>query len=197
MRIGKVLPGGSIRFDSWGNLSSGLSWDLSRFGGGSTGGTRRILLEIERWVNGRWLAEYSDATEVYYYIRSVRYGSNCSGSVGAPSISGTVIPTIGQTATFRVTRAQGFALWALGASRTNWNGIPLPMAIPTSPACFLNTSLDVVWPPQSALTEFRLPLPADPGLVGLTLYTQALLLSSLTNTDFVTSEGMTIPINGL
>ena len=84
-------------------------------------------------------------------------------------------PTIGQSYGFRfVSNSQvaGFTLLAYGLSNTTWNGIPLPVVIPTGLSCQLLISPDaLITHNMSQWASLNIPL--NSALSGYTLYVQA------------------------
>lgn len=104
-------------------------------------------------------------------------------------------PWIGDAWPLRTGGVTRSVVMAIGASRTQWGSIPLPMSLPNSLFCELRVSPDVLMPvPRLIGMEFSttIPIPPAPALVGATVFGQFLGLG-----DFgavTASEGMSITI---
>lgn len=120
------------------------------------------------------------------------YGQSCNTSIGlqhtGSSSRATCGPWIGDSVNYGVVNAYSNASGALflGASRTVWNGIPLPIPVglPNQANCFIYTDMLLTLP--FATTGFPgsggvngLVLPNNPGLVNARLFTQCVVLSQL------------------
>jgi hypothetical protein len=63
----------------------------------------------------------------------------------------------------------------LGASRTSWLGIPLPLPLANAPGCFLNVAMDATFPVVTGVGGVALlpvTIPNDRNLIGGHVYTQ-------------------------
>jgi hypothetical protein len=114
-----------------------------------------------------------------------RYGLGCPGSAGIPVLDAAAgaLPVLGTTLPLQLGALplpSGLAILALGFDRTQWLGVPLPMALDPvgMPGCRLWVPPEV-WlalPTSGGLASYSLAIPADPSLGGLTLGAQALSL---------------------
>lgn len=103
-------------------------------------------------------------------------GTGCSGSNGVPHLGTAGTPMIGGRPEYHVLRGprNGLALLALGFSDTMWNGIPLPIPV-SGTSCTIQcapSSIAPLWLDGNGAGQIDLPIPANPDLVGLELYTQ-------------------------
>src|SRR5262245_8339126 len=123
------------------------------------------------------------------------FGTGCgSGAAcgGPATLTLQDCPLNGTTATFRLANgpANSPSALALGGSNTSWSGVPLP--IPIGIGCSILVSLDVILPgPLTSIEGLALfpgSIPADPALVGQTLYAEAAA---------VTASGAIRTTNGL
>ena len=62
VRVGNRRPGFPTVFAPWQPFSPRITWSLTAFGAGSTGGTRTIEFEIQRRVGSGYVPAYSDVT---------------------------------------------------------------------------------------------------------------------------------------
>lgn len=89
---------------------------------------------------------------------------------------GGALPTIGQTYSFRFinnSNPVGFELLAYGLSNTTWNGVPLPVVIPSPLSCQLFVSTDILVSSNPFSSFGSLGIPLNAALSGFTLYLQA------------------------
>ncbi len=143
-------------------------------------------------------------TAVYFTHVSGAFTQFCSGCPGTngrvPAHSGLGTPEIGQAITWRVTNAVANAAGTvyLGASRTLYNGLPLPLnlgVIGMGPSCLLCVSPDVSLPFATNVGGaggVALTLPTSTALIDSHLYTQAAVVDL--------GAGSTVPVvhtNGL
>ncbi|MCI0587180.1 MAG: hypothetical protein L0323_10105 [Planctomycetes bacterium] len=108
------------------------------------------------------------------------FGSGCGtglfGCLGTSTLTLGECPLVASPVTFRLSNgpANAPSALALGASNTSWMGVPLP--IPIGLGCSILVSLDVFLPPtftdSLGLALFSASIPADPALVGQTVYAQ-------------------------
>jgi hypothetical protein len=109
------------------------------------------------------------------------YGSGCPGSNGVPQLAATPgqLPWLGTTLGLTVTPVPGAFFVFLGASRTSWLGLPLPLDLgfPGLPGCALAASPDVTLAGvgNGGVGQLALQIPARPEFLGAVLFTQALL----------------------
>ncbi|MCI0589404.1 MAG: hypothetical protein L0323_21515 [Planctomycetes bacterium] len=126
------------------------------------------------------------------------FGTGCNSGIvcfSPPSLTADDCPQIGATITLRV--ANGFvtspALLALGVSNTSWLGIPLPFDLGSG--CFLRVSLDVLLPTtatnETGRALFPVQIPADPLLVGQTVYAQG---ATGTASNLAVTNGLALTI---
>jgi hypothetical protein len=130
------------------------------------------------------------------------FGAACTGSNGAPSLAARPLPWLGDMVTFEAANlAAGPAVVLLGASDAVWNGTALPFDLGPlgMPGCQLLVDPEVVLPLAVAAGTgtFRLPVVPDPGLLGLSLYAQALAIDPLANLFGATvSNGLALTLGG-
>ncbi|MCI0587179.1 MAG: hypothetical protein L0323_10100 [Planctomycetes bacterium] len=126
------------------------------------------------------------------------FGAGCGNGAacgGPATLTLEDCPVIGTTVTFRLANgpANAPSALALGASNTSWMGVPLP--IPIGLGCSILVSLDVILPgPMTGpegLALFPGSIPADPALVGQTIYAEGGALSAGT---FRTTNGLAVTI---
>ncbi|MGH7150203.1 MAG: hypothetical protein ACREIU_05880 [Planctomycetota bacterium] len=126
------------------------------------------------------------------------FGSGCNSGIvcfSPPNLSIEDCPQIGATVTLRLGNGgvTAPALFAVGVSNSSWMGIPLPLDLGSG--CFLRVSLDAVLPPTATNDWGRalLPvqIPADPLLVGQTVYVQA---ATGTASNLAVTNGLALTI---
>jgi len=126
-----------------------------------------------------WVTIYSGAP-----IGVTRFGSACPGSGGpAPAIGATGIPVVGSTFEVHLSGALGGTTAGLivGASKTDWWGVPLPwnLALLGMPGCELLVSVDFIAfastsgsGPGTGSATLGFTIPALPSLVGTNVHAQ-------------------------
>ncbi|HLU39064.1 MAG TPA: hypothetical protein VK081_06740, partial [Planctomycetota bacterium] len=138
------------------------------------------------------------ATAIYYTHVNGSFTAFCSGCPGTgnqvPVHSGSGIPEIGNVVTWRVTNARplsGGTLY-LGASRTFFNGIPLPLNLGflgMGASCRLCVSVDVSLAfatNSSGTATVNVPIPNNVALIQGSLFTQPAVVDI--------GAGTTVPI---
>jgi hypothetical protein len=119
-------------------------------------------------VAGRWTA----------------FGTACPTSAGLPVFAAvTAAPVVGESFRTQVTNMPTHplagAVGVLGASRTSWNGIPLPvdLGIVGMTGCTLLAAPDLFLPlPRAGSTaDWTLPIPLDHALAGAGFFQQVIL----------------------
>jgi hypothetical protein len=134
------------------------------------------------------------------------YRVNCGSSGGGavPQLTNSGIPEIGQSFDVKLSfaRANAPALFFIGLSRTDWNGIPLPFDLVAigSPGCFLHASalaiLGTVADANGAATV-NLAVPNDKALIQARFYNQFVVVDPPANTGgIVTTRGGEARIGG-
>lgn len=125
-------------------------------------------------INETW--EYGDQGSG----RFVPYGVGCAGTMGTPSLEAQGVPRRGQPFAMVVRtlpQAAPFVIGLLGLSKTQWNGVPLPLALAPfgMPGCTLFTGqAEPFVVPQGATSAFwTFSIPNLPVLQGLHFYPQA------------------------
>lgn len=135
---------------------------------------------------------YTDTWELRSEVEAAyaEIGAGCGGSGAPPQLAATggSRPWWGETFTVEVgplPPATLAAALAYAASRTVWNGIPLPFDLTPfgAPSCLLRVGLDVTVPMQTTAGRAvqTVPLPAARVLLGRTMYQQALVLTPGSN----------------
>jgi hypothetical protein len=134
-------------------------------------------------------------------FRSEVHGTGCPGSVGVPTFDFPRGFWLGDTGVARLHRVAptGAALIAIGGSRTQWNGLTLPLSLAPlgMPGCTLHASLDVLIPVAITQSEGLLPLtvPIDPWLAGQSWFLQAFVADATINAfGAVASDAMTVTL---
>jgi len=129
------------------------------------------------------------------------FGEGCTGRNGmnpvADARGGAATPGNNQFTT-RVSRLPSFGIGVhlLGLSNTSVFGIPLPLdlGIAGAPGCLLRVSLTAIGvgaANANGIGSFGLPIPADPTLVGGSIYSQWL------SVDFAANPGGLVASNAL
>jgi hypothetical protein len=112
-----------------------------------------------------------------------RYGPGCAGSAGTPVLGAPpgAVPALGTTLSLQLGAlppAPGLAVLAFGFDRTQWLGVPLPMALDAVglPGCraWVPPEFWLLLPTNGGSASHGLGIPAAPWLAGLTLGAQAL-----------------------
>jgi hypothetical protein len=107
-----------------------------------------------------------------------KIGAGCVGSnLRTPTHSAnTASPEIGNKVSYDLTfgPAASVALLALGFNKDTWGGVPLPLLLPGTKCSIYNEMVVSFGAPtsQAGSATVILLLPADPSLIGATLYTQ-------------------------
>ena len=105
------------------------------------------------------------------------FGSGCAGTAGTPAVRGTP-PYIASTFRLEMTNigASGRGVFHIGASRTMWNGNPLPFDLGGlgAPGCRLLVGVDVLLggTRSGSLWTLAVTLPNDPSLIGQSVFAQ-------------------------
>ncbi len=128
------------------------------------------------------------ATAVYYTHFAGAFTQFCSGCPGTggliPVHSGLGTPEIGNVITWRVSNARALSGGTLyvGASRTFFNGTPLPLNVGflgTGPTCLLCVSVDVpisFATNASGIASINVPIPNSVNLIQGRLFTQPAII---------------------
>jgi hypothetical protein len=126
-----------------------------------------------------------------YYARTAgsftSFGSGCKGSNNQAPVHAASAPKgypfLGDTTTYALSGARAYtgAVLYLGASSSSWGSIPLPLPLASIgiPGCTLYVSPDVslnVTTNAAGAASLALQMPANPGLVGASFYTQLAVL---------------------
>jgi hypothetical protein len=151
-------------------LSSGQTQTLATYYRRTTGGTTWLqsAVTIPAW---RWVCQ----------------GGGQPGAIPVMSASGE--PLIGRSFPVQVSWAapNALALLVIGASDQTWGGLGLPydLGVLGGVGCQLLSSIEITEPATiSAQGQglWSIPVPGDVGLVGQTLYSQAVMLDAAANT---------------
>ncbi|MCC6669979.1 MAG: serine hydrolase [Planctomycetes bacterium] len=132
------------------------------------------------------------------------FGSGCQGSGGVPVQSTVGNPTIGQLATYRLFHGPAArpVTMFVGASKTQWNALALPLSLAAfgAPGCSLRVSPDVsLGLATNGAGQATLPLvfPNQPALIGASFHSQFLCLDPGVNQlGLTTSDGVTTLLGG-
>ncbi len=135
----------------------------------------------------------------------VSYGPSCRGSGGMPMLAATASgPWVNVPFGMRATSLppSGAAALFIGASRTSWGSVPLPLKLDAigMTGCELATGPDLVLPAPivSGFADWTLPLPNMASLVGSQFYSQAFVFDSGANSFGATlSNGRAAQIGDL
>lgn len=187
-----VLYGGEtsvgIAADCW--LFDGQTWSpnlgvapsLRRPALGSTGGT--LVLFGGSDSSGSVVYDDTYALDVGAGALATPFGQGCAGSTGVPTLAARNTPVLGQGFILdagALPSAGGTVLLALGFSRTEWNGQPLPLDLATvgMPGCkALIATDDWFLLTHSGATSLTINVPATATLFNQVFFTQALSLDS-------------------
>lgn len=129
-------------------------------------------------------------------------GGGCLGTGGIPSLHPSGNPAINTSLGFNLTyaRPSSTAVLLIGASNTNWAGLPLPanMTAFGAPNCFLRVSGEVIVSTPTGATgtgTFNVGIPNNAGLADAVVFAQYLVLDPPINTlDFVFSNSLRVQI---
>ncbi len=133
-----------------------------------------------------------------------KFATGCAGSNGTPLHDGAGNPTVGNTIAMTVENApfSKLAVLYVGASKTYWDRIPLPLHLSFLGAngCYLRVSPDLSFQTMTGRTgtgAVQLQVPNTTHLVGLILHTQFVCVDPGANALGLTySNGMTTEIGG-
>jgi hypothetical protein len=133
------------------------------------------------------------------------FGATCNTALGARHVAASSRPTcgphIGDTVdySFVNTNASVGGVLIIGSSNTTWNGIPLPLVIPTQPDCFIRVEVlatigfGIIGIPGNG-GVFGLRIPMDAGLINGRLFTQCVAVGPIGFHQF--SNGIETLIGG-
>lgn len=165
-----AVPGGA------GRVNLAMTYDLARSKvvvfGGATGNSD---------LNDTW--EFEPNRPSY-----AAFGVGCAGSAGTPRLDATSLPGLGGTFNLQVSGVPASALTFLAWGVSGRAGLPIP-----GTSC-----VQRILPPLDTLTgfaangvaTFSLPVPTDPGLVGLIAHFQAAVIDPVNNLGLtVTNAG--------
>ncbi|MCB9883178.1 MAG: S8 family serine peptidase [Planctomycetes bacterium] len=185
--------GGS--WSAWEAFATSKAWALNANGGSSGTGTRRVEVEVR---NQALLTRLASDT-IYRFTPVSYFGSPCTGLMGAPGFVVNGVPGLARTVTFQVSNtAATTEILFLGASNTNYLGIPLPFDLSVIGAfgCFAYVSLDINFY-AGPIAPVPVVIPNDTALVGVPTYQQAWLLGDPGGKLFVTTRGSRVILSGL
>lgn len=137
--------------------------------------------------------------------RFVTFEVGCVGTNGTPSLLASGIPATGNAVSLDLTGGAGSqpATLALGASKTTWNGVPLPVDLSPlgAPGCRILTGATIsIAAGTNSLGQLSqtIRFPSLGSIVGLTFYTQAWLLDPGANALGLTvSNGLDAWVGGV
>jgi len=110
-------------------------------------------------------------------------GNGCPSSAGPSNLSASALPVLGQNLLVDMDNVAPAALqmMVIGTSDASWNGAPLPIpisiALPSAPSCFLLVSADVLvgpLPVSSGVATMTFAIPTTTTLVGFTMFFQGM-----------------------
>ncbi len=109
------------------------------------------------------------------------FGNGCLGSSGVPTLSISQPARIGQMfeLSFSSVPTNKTGYLFIGASKTSWNGLPLPFYLPWQPKCALLVSGHCVIPfktGSSTSMKWGFPVPNNPAILGGNFYNQAMFM---------------------
>ncbi|MBK8101087.1 MAG: hypothetical protein IPK26_28720 [Planctomycetes bacterium] len=130
------------------------------------------------------------------------FGRGCANSTGRdPRLGHQGLPAQGQAFQIHLRRAEpaGFAMFWLGLSSTNWQGLSLPFdASPLgAPGCSVLVSGDVPYPAPvdtNGRASLTVSVPTDPALAGLVVLAQSASTSSANGFGFAASDALRIRV---
>lgn len=131
------------------------------------------------------------------------FGSGCAGSNGQNHHIGSGTPETGQALQWRLVGGMPSspAVLFLGASRTIWLGIPLPVPLPGAPDCPINVAIDLS---LSTTTDafgtgtVSITVPDDVSLIGGHVFTQFACVDLAANPfGLTTSNGLDTLVGGI
>ena len=158
----------------------------------------RLLFAGMRWNNG-WISECWERFQLpNTQPLWTAFGAGCPGNAGIPTLAAAPgqLPRIGQSFTAQLSNVPPGPLRLpfgfVGASKTNWSGIPLPFDCGAigMPGCTIYCSADitVALTASSGLANWPITIPYDVGLIGALAYQQALVLDPAVNLMGVTTS---------
>lgn len=141
----------------------------------------------------------NSATETWEYVSRppvlgsyASFGTGCAGSSGTPKLTavGTNPPKVGKTFTVELTNIKNAAFvrafGIVGASKSNWMGIPLPLDLRPfgMPGCNLLASMDILanLTVSGSKATWSFQIPNNPNLAGSLFYLQGLVFEPGANT---------------
>ncbi len=181
-------------YDTW-------EWD-------GTGWSQRTVVTIPRSLPGNSMTFDADRERIVFFgnhtweyattspARAELFGSGCMGSVGTPRLQPVEAsrPWLGDVFEMDVTSAPSplLAVVWLGASRTNWGVLPLPLDLTGAgmSGCSLLASPDILLP-VAGKGRVALAIPAQTSLIGAMIHHQAFVADPPVNAlGLVTSNGV-------
>ena len=159
---------------------------------------RLLYAGMLRW-NNTWISECWERFQLpNTQPLWTAFGVGCPGNAGVPTLAAASgqLPRIGQSFTAQLSNVPPGPLRLpfgfLGASKTNWSGIPLPFDCGAigMPGCTIYCSADITVPltASSGLANWSFTIPYDVGLIGAFAYQQALVLDPAVNLMGVTTS---------
>jgi hypothetical protein len=190
-------------FEIAGNPGERLGYGVTEFSD-IDGDGRSNALVSRPWADAP--AADSGAVDVVIFApagSSTRFGVACAGLFGAPSLSGSSNPAVGLPMRLEARNLRANAVGALlvGASRTVWNSVPLPVDLTLFGflGCQLHISPDVFLPaqaqgfPNPGIATIFLNIPPVFSLVGQHLFFQYLSVDQ-TLSPLTFSNGVDVQI---
>jgi hypothetical protein len=172
-------------------LGGGYSWTGGVFGGGI--GPLNIAA-VDLYANS--------ASPVYYDDISLQpatyevFGTGCSGLLGVPDFTLLSQAQVGGVYISQINNlplSSAFHVLGFGNQTSLAGPLPLDLAAFGAPGCLLRVSPDSMIFMQGAQNSvvFAMPIPADPTLAGMKVYTQAAALDPTANALWLTTSAMT------
>ena len=158
----------SLRVAGWRAIGHALAYDRARQRIVQYGSSRAV--PFETW-------EYASSTPA----RHLSFGTACAGSAGSPRLEAMNLPWLGGEWRLRLAPLPpaGPTALLLGASRSSWRGLPLPLPLDTlgMAGCTLFVAADLAMPLANVAGSAAVvvPIPDLPALAGQALFEQGLI----------------------
>lgn len=214
-----VMVGGGVAIFT-GDLGDVWEWNgsnwLPRQPGGPQPSPRRGQTMVRDWafpwtmmfggaIDGTGYTVFAD-TFLYAPVAVpaiATWSGGCGGTAGAPVLAPSGMPWLGDPwgLTLAPLPAGAPAFLVAGWSRTAWGTTPLPLSLAGwgLPGCSLLVSPDAAWftVAVAQLATWPIAIPANPALLGATMYLQAAGVDPAANAGgLVVSDGLAVTFGG-